>query len=330
MPEADPEHYVRGQYDGYLDIPGVATGSTTETYAARRLEIQNWRWSACPGSSVPASDCPSHRPRCASSSASRRGWLPPVDRERAPLASELVIKLDPTTGVRIELDAHRADRGGAQPITLDMEFAQEGGEGPTPYEVLLHAAMRGDSVPFTRQDGVEETWRIMRPADRGAPRRCIPTRRAPGGRREADRLVQRRLAAGTDRGWCHELDQGQEERPARRPARPRSPQPPARVASDAAERRGAVAVHADRRLRVPVGLPHRGAGRARRHDRLAVHPAVRLAERVRVAARPRRRRVPPRPVRDQRAERPALRAGHEHARHQPGRRRRGGPRCTTR
>ena len=44
-----------------------------------------------------------------------------------------------------------------------MEFSQEGGEGPTPYEVLLQAAMDGDSTRFTRQDGVEETWRIMQP-----------------------------------------------------------------------------------------------------------------------------------------------------------------------
>ena len=44
-----------------------------------------------------------------------------------------------------------------------MEFAEEGGEGATPYEVLLHAAMVGQSTRFTRQDGVEETWRIMQP-----------------------------------------------------------------------------------------------------------------------------------------------------------------------
>ena len=61
------------------------------------------------------------------------------------------------------VDAHRADIGGASTITLDMEFAEEGGEGPTPYEVLLHAAMVGDSTRFTRQDGVEEQWRIMQP-----------------------------------------------------------------------------------------------------------------------------------------------------------------------
>src|SRR6478752_5769455 len=46
--DADPGHYVRGQYDGYLDIDGVAAGSTTETYAALRLEIENWRWAGVP------------------------------------------------------------------------------------------------------------------------------------------------------------------------------------------------------------------------------------------------------------------------------------------
>jgi glucose-6-phosphate 1-dehydrogenase len=57
----------------------------------------------------------------------------------------------------------RADAFGPEEIQLDMEFADEGGEGATPYEVLLAAAMIGDSTRFTRQDGVEETWRIMQP-----------------------------------------------------------------------------------------------------------------------------------------------------------------------
>src|SRR5450432_909997 len=48
MADADPKHYVRGQYDGYLKIDGVADGSTTETYAALRLEIDNWRWAGVP------------------------------------------------------------------------------------------------------------------------------------------------------------------------------------------------------------------------------------------------------------------------------------------
>jgi glucose-6-phosphate 1-dehydrogenase len=65
--------------------------------------------------------------------------------------------------VRLKIDAFRADRANAAPIELDVEFAEQGGEGPTPYEVLLHAAMVGDHTRFTRQDGVEETWRIMQP-----------------------------------------------------------------------------------------------------------------------------------------------------------------------
>jgi glucose-6-phosphate 1-dehydrogenase len=48
MPDGDPDQYVRGQYDGYRDIDGVAEDSTTETYAALRLDIDNWRWSGVP------------------------------------------------------------------------------------------------------------------------------------------------------------------------------------------------------------------------------------------------------------------------------------------
>ena len=48
IPSIDPKHYVRGQYDGYQAVPGVKPGSQTETFAALRLEIDNWRWSGVP------------------------------------------------------------------------------------------------------------------------------------------------------------------------------------------------------------------------------------------------------------------------------------------
>ena len=80
------------------------------------------------------------------------------------------------------LDAQRADQPGASEIELDMEFAQEGGEGATPYEVLLHAALVGDSSHFTRQDSVEESWRIVQPL-LDAPAQVHPLRaRARGAR----------------------------------------------------------------------------------------------------------------------------------------------------
>jgi glucose-6-phosphate 1-dehydrogenase len=190
MPAADPAHYVRGQYDGYLDIDGVASGSTTETYAAMRLEIDNWRWSGVPwfirtGKRLPVTQT---EVRLVFRRPPRLGFLPSLGN-RAPVASQLVIKLDPITGIRFALDAHRADKGGPQEITLDMEFAQEGGEGPTPYEVLLHGALEGNSALFTRQDVVEETWRIMMPLLEHPP----PVHGyAPGswGPPEADELVR--------------------------------------------------------------------------------------------------------------------------------------------
>jgi glucose-6-phosphate 1-dehydrogenase len=159
---ADPAHYVRGQYDGYLDTEGVAAGSTTETFAALRLDIQNWRWSGVPffirtGKHLGATQT---EVRLVFKRPPKLGFFTPDHR---PEPDQLVLKLDPTTGVRLRLDARRADAPGPESITLDMEFAQEGGEGATPYEVLLHAAMVGQSTRFTRQDGVEETWRIMQP-----------------------------------------------------------------------------------------------------------------------------------------------------------------------
>jgi glucose-6-phosphate 1-dehydrogenase len=160
--DADPARYVRGQYDGYRAIDGVAPDSTTETYAALRLEIENWRWSGVPvfiraGKRLPVTQT---ELRLVFRQAPRLAFTP---RHRAPEPNQLVVKLDPSTGIRLVFDAHRADRPGLAPIELDMEFADEGGEGPTPYEVLLHAAIVGDSTHFTRQDGVEEAWRIVQP-----------------------------------------------------------------------------------------------------------------------------------------------------------------------
>jgi glucose-6-phosphate 1-dehydrogenase len=156
---ADPAHYVRGQYDGYLSIDGVADDSTTETYAALRLEIENWRWAGVPffiraGKRLPVTQT---ELRLVFKRPPQLGFPAFAEVE----SNQLVVKLDPSTGIRFELEAKRADGTGT--IQLDMEFSEEGGEGATPYEVLLHAALVGESIRFTRQDGVEETWRIMQP-----------------------------------------------------------------------------------------------------------------------------------------------------------------------
>src|SRR5271165_3290718 len=187
--DAEPSHYVRGQYDGYLEIDGVAKDSTTETYAALRLEIENWRWAGVPwfirtGKKLPVTQTELRAvfrkpPRLAF--MEERGHRPPEP-------NQFVVKLDPSTGTRLILDAHRADKSGPQEITLDMEFAKEGGEAPTPYEVLLLDAMRGDSTRFTRQDSVEETWRICQPL-LDAPPPVHAYARGSWGPEAANRLV---------------------------------------------------------------------------------------------------------------------------------------------
>jgi glucose-6-phosphate 1-dehydrogenase len=166
---ADPSRYVRGQYNGYRATPGVAARSTTETYAALELGIDNKRWRDVPfyirtGKHLPITQ-----------TELRLVFRAPAPltflrTRKQPEANELVVRIDPSTGIRFLLEAHRADATGPEPISLEMEFAAEGGEGPTPYEVLFHAALTGDRGFFTHQETVEETWRIIQPLLDHAPR----------------------------------------------------------------------------------------------------------------------------------------------------------------
>jgi glucose-6-phosphate 1-dehydrogenase len=160
--QADPAHYVRGQHEGYRTIDGVAPDSVTETFCALRLEIENWRWAGVPiiirtGKLLPVTQT---ELRLVFKPSPRLGFgLHPPDSQ----PNQLVLRLDPSTGVRLVWQAQRGDSTTPEPIELDLEFAASGGEGPTPYEVLLQAAMRGVSTRFTRQDTVEEAWRVMQP-----------------------------------------------------------------------------------------------------------------------------------------------------------------------
>jgi glucose-6-phosphate 1-dehydrogenase len=186
--KADPAHYVRGQYDGYLDTPGVAADSTTETYAALRLEIDNWRWSGVPfyirtGKHLAATQT---EVRLVFQRPPRLGFG--MLRGREAEHDQFVIKLDPTTGAQLQVEAKRGDQREPEPITFDMEFADQGGEGATPYEVLLEAALLGNSTRFTRQDGVEEQWRIMQPL-LDAPPPVHPYPQGSWGPAEADKLL---------------------------------------------------------------------------------------------------------------------------------------------
>jgi glucose-6-phosphate 1-dehydrogenase len=188
MAEADPGQYARGQYRGYRDVKGVAADSQTETFCAMRLEIDNWRWSGVPffiraGKSMPVTVT---EVRVYFKTTPWLGFVP-RDAPR-PEPNQLVLRIGPHPGARLRLQAKHAEEFALRPVQLDMTFASMGGEGPTPYEVLLLAAMQGDSSHFARQDALEETWRVVQPLI-DAPPPVEPYEKGTWGPESADRLV---------------------------------------------------------------------------------------------------------------------------------------------
>jgi glucose-6-phosphate 1-dehydrogenase len=176
IPEADPGRYVRGQYEGYREVEGVAPDSTTETFVALRLEIENWRWSGVPfflraGKSM------------ASKVTEVRVILknpPPVGIGGGPTpeTDEFVLRIDPDPGAQLLLEAKEPGEDALRRVHLDLLFEQQFGGQPGPYERLLCDALAGDQQRFSRQDMVEETWRIVQPL---IEQPCELESYAPGG-----------------------------------------------------------------------------------------------------------------------------------------------------
>ena len=158
---ADPQHCVRGQYDGYQQVPGVAQGSGTETFVALRLEVDSWRWANVPifiraGKQLPVRDT---EVRLILRHTPRLRFLPDAGRVEG---NQIVLRISPDPGLRLQLaglDEKRAWR----PVRLDTVFARDLGEPQAPYERLLYDALTGNDRLFAREDAVAESWRILEP-----------------------------------------------------------------------------------------------------------------------------------------------------------------------
>ena len=166
IPSIDPAHYIRGQYDGYRSIKGVRPDSQTETFAALRLEIDNWRWAGVPffiraGKALPVR---ATEIRVFFKRPPKLAVMP----ER-PDPNQLVLRIDPNPGTDLIIQAKEPGANTTRCVDLSLTFAKELGEAPEPYERLLSDAMRGDSAQFAREDGVEETWRIVQPLIESPP-----------------------------------------------------------------------------------------------------------------------------------------------------------------
>lgn len=181
----DGEHAVRGQYDGYLDTPGVRTGSTTETYAAVRLAVDTWRWADVPiviraGKSMPVT----------ATEVSFRFHRPPravVGQLPHTAANRLRFRVWPEGEVGLTLVGKQPGLGWA-PQLQELVFAHQEPGDMRPYDRLIGAALDGQRWLFARQETVEAAWRVVDPVLEDATP-VHPYERGTWGPEQADALL---------------------------------------------------------------------------------------------------------------------------------------------
>jgi glucose-6-phosphate 1-dehydrogenase len=206
-PEDARQNVVRGQYGGgsvngrnvdpYRRAPSVAPDSTTETFVAMKLKMDNWRWAGVP-----------IYLRTGKALAKRRSEIV-IQFKQAPLAifrdtpverltqNDLVLHIQPEEGVTLRFGAKvpgpEMHMGG-----VEMKFDYEDyfhAAPSTGYETLIYDCMNGDATLFKRADDIETGWRIVQPvldAWAGEPGVEPPIYPAgSSGPREADTLLTR-------------------------------------------------------------------------------------------------------------------------------------------
>jgi glucose-6-phosphate 1-dehydrogenase len=176
IPQQDIHKYaVRGQYgngwvhgdhvDAYRQEPGVASDSSTETYAALKLFVDNWRWQDVPfylrtGKRLPARASEIHIqfrpvPHQSFPDSALGDWQP----------NRLVIHIQPYEGILLRFQAKRPGlKLNLSPV--DMRFTYKDAFHAIPpeaYETLLLDVMLGDATLFMRADQVEAAWRVVEP-----------------------------------------------------------------------------------------------------------------------------------------------------------------------
>jgi glucose-6-phosphate 1-dehydrogenase len=158
----DPHKVVRGQYRGYLDEPGVAYGSDTETFVALQFEIESWRWSGVPwliraGKNLPGTATEA----IIEFNAPPRMLFADLDAT-VPHPNHLRFRLGANGGINMQLQAKTpGDRLLSHAVSLEVTGEKLFGVPEDPYERLLEDAMEGDRRRFGRADCVDEQWRIV-------------------------------------------------------------------------------------------------------------------------------------------------------------------------
>jgi glucose-6-phosphate 1-dehydrogenase len=183
------------EVEGYLDAEGVPQDSKTETYAALRLEVHNWRWAGVPiflrtgkrltrkVTEIAVQLKPV--PHLAFQSHGSVGVQP----------NQLVLTMQPNEGVSLSLGAKiPGSRMRIRPVNMEFLYGTSFmSQSPEAYERLIMDAMRGDATLFTRVDEVEAQWKIIDPILEAWSKIPGPLPQYPAGSAgpaEADELLE--------------------------------------------------------------------------------------------------------------------------------------------
>ncbi|MBC8170202.1 MAG: glucose-6-phosphate dehydrogenase [Anaerolineae bacterium] len=155
----------RAQYTGYRQADGVAPESQTATYAALKMQIDNWRWEGVPfylrsGKAVSSKD----------SEIVIEFKCPPHVMLRLEDTSDfqpniLSLCIQPDEGIHMQIQAKIPDRAAMMPVSMEFHYETsfKGQSIPEAYERLLLDALNGDAALFNRSDEIEAAWSIVDP-----------------------------------------------------------------------------------------------------------------------------------------------------------------------
>ncbi len=155
----DPDNPIAS----YVSEPGVSPDSSTETFAAVRFEVDNWRWKG-----VPFILWTGKRMQSRVSEIMIRFKEPPFNmfdtHAKTPTANALVFRLHPDEGIVLRMNAKKPGlTTDTQRMVMRAPYAEDTGDLAEAYEVLLHDVLCGDATLFSRSDEVEESWEIVEP-----------------------------------------------------------------------------------------------------------------------------------------------------------------------
>jgi glucose-6-phosphate 1-dehydrogenase len=196
----DPGLAVRGQYEGYLDEPGVAPDSRRETYAAMRVSIENWRWDGVP---IFVRTGKALRRRVTEVVIKLRDapMLRIAGRRQRGIPTLIVIRIQPDEGISLRIGAKRpGTRFEMVPAGMRLDYGRLSKAAlPDAYENVLSEVLAGGHSAFPGAEEIELSWEIVDPLIQAWEAEGHPETYTPGswGPHAADDLV----AAGGGGRW---------------------------------------------------------------------------------------------------------------------------------